>query len=141
MKTHALDLNALLDQARKESYQAGYHAALQEVSRFINANLGKMIEGMPSFRGSMDGRARLAEGSLAALVLSKIEAHPDGIHAAEIKEWVRTGSSRYAGHAYLGKRIDTTLTRLKTRWGAIAKKDNGKWYHVAEDSQARAEAA
>jgi hypothetical protein len=83
----------------------------------------------------------LIEGSLAALVLNKIEAHPDGIFAVEIKDWLRSGDSRYADRMDAGKRVDTTLTRLKTRWGVIAKKDDGKWYAVAEGASGREEAA
>ena len=83
METRDLDLNAILDQARKESFQAGFNAALQEMARFINARLGKSLEGISIPRRSADRRPRLIEGSLTALVLNKIEAHPDGIFAIE----------------------------------------------------------
>jgi Bacteriophage HK97-gp10, putative tail-component len=139
--THDLDLNAILERARKESYQAGYNAALQEVARFINTSLGKSLEGIFLPRRLGDGRPRLVEGSLAAIVLSKIEAHPDGIFAVEIKDWLRSGNSRYAGQAEAAKRVDTTLTRLKSRWGVIVKKDDGKWYRVTPSSGDRSEAA
>jgi hypothetical protein len=139
--THDPDLNAILERARKESYQAGYNAALQDVLRFANANLGKSVDGISIPRRSEDRRPRLIEGSLAALVLNKIEAHPDGIFAVEIKDWLRAGSSRYADQMEAGKRVDTTLTRLKTRWGVIVKKDDGKWYAAADGVSSREEAA
>ena len=55
--------------------------------------------------------------------------------------WLRCGSSRYARQADLGKRVDTALTRLKSRWGVVVKKDDGKWYPVTEGSEARSDAA
>jgi hypothetical protein len=134
MITHDLDLNAILERARKESYQAGYNAALQEVARFINASLGKTLEDIPMpIRPANGRRPRFVEGSLAGLILKKIEAHPDGIYAAEIKDWLRSGSSRYAGHPESGKRVDTALTRLKRHYGLTVKKDDGKWYPVIVD--------
>jgi len=141
MTTHDVDLNAILERARKESYEAGYNAALQEVARFINASLGKSLEGILIPRRAAGGRPRVVEGSLADLVLRKIEAHPDGIFAVEIKDWLQSGNSRYASLAEAGKRVDTALTRLKTHWGAIVKKDDGKWYRVTEDANAQVEAA
>jgi hypothetical protein len=123
--TYALDLNAIGEQLRKESYQAGYNAALQEVARFINASLGRTLEGITIHRRREAGRPRLFEGSLAALVLNKIEAHPDGVFGIEIKDWLRSGSSRYASQADLGKRVDTALTRLKSRWGSSSRKTVG----------------
>lgn len=131
MLTHDIDLNAIVDRARRESYQAGYNAALQEVARFLNANLGKSLDGISILRRSADDRPRLREGSLATLVLDKIEAHPDGIFSAEIKDWLRSGSSRYASQPEIAKRVDTALTRLKSHCGAIVKRDNGKWYRTS----------
>ena len=141
METHDLDLNAILDRARKESFQAGFNAALQEMARFMNASLGKSLEGISIPHRSADRRPRLIEGSLTALVLNKIEAHPDGIFAIEIKDWLRSGSSRYAGHPDAPKRVDTALTRLKSHYRSIIKKDDGKWYRVMEDSGSREETA
>ena len=137
MTTHDPDLNAILDRARKESYQAGYNAALQEVPRFLNASLGKAPDGISITRRSANGRPRFVEGSLSGLVLNKIEAHPDGIFAVEIKDWLRCGNSRHASHPEAAKRVDTALTRLKTHYAVIVKKDDGKWYPVAEGSEAR----
>jgi hypothetical protein len=134
MKTHDLDLNAVLARIRKESYQDGYNAALQEVGRFINANLGKPLEGFSLRRRSADKRRRFVEGSVTALVLSKVEAHPDGIFALEIKDWLRSGNSSYASHPDAQKRVDTALTRLKSHYRIIVKKDDGKWYPVTEHS-------
>jgi hypothetical protein len=139
MKTHDLDLNAILERVRKESYQDGYNAALQEVGRFVNANLGKPLEGRPRPRTAKHGR--FVDGSLTALVLNKIEAHPGGIFAVEIKDWLRSGDSAYASHPQSDKRVDTALTRLKSHYGAIVKKDDGKWYPVTEDSSSREQAA
>jgi hypothetical protein len=141
MMTHELDLNAIVERVRKESYQAGFNAALQEVARFINASLGNSLDGISIPRWSADRRPRLIEGSLAALVLKKIEAHPDGIFAVEIKDWLRSGSSRYASHPDAAKRVDTALTRLKSYYRSIIKKDDGKWYPVMDDSGSREEAA
>jgi hypothetical protein len=138
---HDFDLNAILERARKESYEAGYNAALQEVARFINASLGKSLEAISIALRAAGGRPRVVEGSLSDLVLRKIEAHPDDIFAVEIKDWLQSGNSRYASLAEAGKRVDTTLTRLKTRWGAIVKKDDGKWYRVTAGSEAQGEAA
>jgi hypothetical protein len=81
------------------------------------------------------------EGSLTGLVLNKIEAHPDGIFAVEIKDWLRSANSRYASHPEAAKRVDTALTRLKTHYAVIVKKDDGKWYPVAEGSEARGDDA
>src|SRR6516225_2292638 len=136
MKTHDLDLNAILERVRIESYQDGYNAALQEVGRIINAKLGKPLEGTPVLRPRTAGQGRLAEGSLTALVLSKVEAHPDGIFALEIKDWLRSGDSPYANHPQADKRVDTALTRLKSHYGAIVKKDTGKWHAVVEPDAA-----
>jgi hypothetical protein len=130
MMTPDIDLNAIVERARRESYQAGYNAALQEVARFLNANLGKSLDGFSIPRRSADDGPRLREGSLAALVLNKIEAHPDGIFSAEIKGWLRAGNSRYASHPGTAKRVDTALTRLKSHYGVIVKRDNGKWYRT-----------
>jgi hypothetical protein len=141
MMTHDVDLNAILERVRKESYQAGYNAALQEVGRFINASLGKSLDGISIPLRQAESRPRLVEGSLAALVLNKIEAHPDGIFAVEIKDWVRSGGSRYANHPDAAKRVDTALTRLKSHYGSIIKKDDGKWYPVIENSGLREQAA
>jgi hypothetical protein len=142
MVTHDLDLNAIVERARKESYQAGYNAALQEVARFLNASLGKTLENISMLRRPANGRRpRFAEGSLTGLILKKIEAHPDGIYAVGIKDWVRTGSSRYASHPEAGKRVDTALTRLKAHYGLIVKKDDGKWYPVVEDPGSQEQAA
>jgi hypothetical protein len=139
MKTHDLDLNAILERVRKESYQDGYNAALREVWRFVNANLGKPLEGTSRPRTARHGR--FVDGSLTALVLNKIEAHPGGVFAVEIKDWLRSGGSAYASHPQSDKRVDTALTRLKSHYGAIVKKDDGKWYPVTEDSSAREQAA
>jgi hypothetical protein len=141
MMTHDPDLNAILERARKESYQAGFNAALQEVARFISASLGKSLEGISIPRWSTERRPRLIEGSLTALVLKKIEAHPDGIFAVEIKDWLRSGNSRYASHPDAAKRVDTALTRLKSHYGSIIKKDDGKWYPVIDDSGQSEQAA
>jgi hypothetical protein len=142
MMTPDIDLNAIVERVRKESYQAGYNAGLQEVARFINASLGTSLEGISIPRRAADDRPRLIEGSLAALVLNKIEAHPDGIFAIEIKDWLLSGSSRYASHPDAGKRVDTALTRLKSRYGSIIKKEDGKWYPVViDDSGPREQAA
>ena len=78
---------------------------------------------------------------MADLVLHKIEAHPDGIFAAQIKDWLGSGNSKYAGKEEAGKRVDTTLTRLKSRYGVIIKKDDGKWYPVTNGAINREEAA
>src|SRR6516162_5047881 len=134
MKTHDLDLNAILERVRIESYQDRYNAALQEVGRIINAKLGKPLEGTPVLRPRTAGQGRLAEGSLTALVLSKVEAHPDGIFALEIKDWLRSGNSAYASHPKADKRVDTALTRLKSHHGSIVKKTDRKWYPVTEGS-------
>jgi hypothetical protein len=136
MKTHTIDLNAILERERKEYFQIGYNAALQEVGRFINTNLGKSLAGFSPPGRSLGKRRRLMEGSLTALVLSKIEAHPDGVFALEIKDWLRSGESPYATHPNADKRVDTALTRLKSYYGAIVKKDNGKWYAAAEPAAA-----
>jgi hypothetical protein len=119
--------NAILDRARKDSNQAGYNAASQEVARFINGSLGKSLDGTSIPSRSADDHPSLKEVSLAALVLNKIETHPDGIFAVEIKDWLQAGNSRYAGQADAGKRVDTTLTRLKSRWGSSSRKtmENG----------------
>src|SRR5215831_21419196 len=134
MKTHNLDLNAVLERVRIESYQDGYNAALQEVGRLINAKLGKPLEGTPVLRPRTARHGRLVEGSLTALVLGKVEAHPDGIFAVEIKDWLRSGDSAYASHPQSDKRVDTALTRLKSHYGAIVKKADRKWYPVTEES-------
>jgi hypothetical protein len=141
MRTHDLDLNAILERVRKESYQDGYNAALQEVGRFINANLGKPLEEISVPRPRTAKHGRFVEGSLAVLILSKIEAHPNGIFALEIKHWLRSGDSAYACHPQADKRVDTVLTRLKSHYGAIVKKDDGKWYPVTEASSSREQAA
>ena len=135
MKTHNLDLNAILEQARKESFQVGYNTALQDVARFINANLGKTAEQISMPSGTVSGRWRFAYGSLTFLVLNKIQAHPDGIYSREIKDWLRSGSSRYADNPDAGKRVDTALTRLKSHYQLIVKKDDRKWYAVAGSAQ------
>jgi hypothetical protein len=141
MRAHNLDLNAILERVKKESYQDGYNAALQDVGRFINANLGKPLEQISITRPRTARHGRFVEGSLAALVLSKIEAHPNGLFALEIKDWLRSGDSAYAHHPQAYKRVDTALTRLKSHYGAIVKKDDGKWYPVSEFSSSREEAA
>ena len=141
MKTHDLDLNAILERVRKESYQDGYNAALQEVGRFVNATLGKPLEDFSMLRRPLASGRRFLEGSLAALVLNKIEAHPDGIFALEIKDWLRSGHSAYAGHPQADKRVDTVLTRLKSHYGVIVKKDDGKWYPVAAHPSSQEQAA
>jgi hypothetical protein len=139
--THDLDLNAILGRARKESYQLGYNAALQDVARFINGNLGKTLDQISMPRGPVHGRRRFAEGSLTLLVLNKIQAHPDGIYSREIKDWLRSGSSRYARNPDAGKRVDTVLTRLKSHYRLILKKDDRKWYAVADGTGDREQAA
>jgi hypothetical protein len=141
MMTHDLDLNAIVERARRESYQAGYNAALQEVERFINANLGKSLDAVSILRRAADDRPRLREGSLAALVLNKIEAHADGIYSAEIKAWLRAGNSRYASQRETAKRVDTALTRLKSHYGVIVKRDNGKWYRTSGSSDFQGQTA
>jgi hypothetical protein len=84
---------------------------------------------------------RFVEGSFTALILGKIEAHPDGIFALEIKDWLRSGNSAYANHRKADKRVDTALTRLKSHYGTIVKKTDGKWYPVTEDSSSQEQAA
>jgi hypothetical protein len=79
MKTHTIDLNAILERERKEYFKIGYNAALQDVGRFINTNLGKSPAGFSPPGRSLGKRRRLMEGSLTAFVLGKIEAHPDGL--------------------------------------------------------------
>ena len=134
MMTHNIDLNAIVERARRESYQAGYNAALQEVARFLNTNLGKSLDGFSMPGRAADDGPRLREGSLAALVLNKIEAHPDGIYSAEIKAWLQAGNSRYSSHPETPKRVDTALTRLKSHYGVIVKRDSGKWYRTSGSS-------
>ena len=141
MKTHDLDLNAILERVRIESYQDGYNAALQEVGRIINAKLGKPLEGTAILWPRTARHGRFVEGSLTALVLSKVNAHPNGIFALEIKDWVRSGDSAYASHPKADKRVDTALTRLKSHYAAIVKKTDGKWYPVTEDPSSQEEAA
>lgn len=130
--THDLDLNAILAHVRQESYQAGYNAALQDVGRFINANLGKTLDQISIPNALANGRRRFADGSLTLLVFNKIKAHPDGVYSREIKDWLRSGSSRYAHHPDAGKRVDTALTRLKSHYQLIVKKDDRKWYAVPQ---------
>jgi hypothetical protein len=141
MRTHDLDLNAILERVRKESYQDGYNAALQEVGRIINTKLGKPLEGTPMLRPRTASHRRLVEGSFTALVLNKVEAHPDGIFALEIKDWLRSGNSAYASHPNADKRVDTALTRLKSHYGAIVKKTDGKWHPVTETSSSQEQTA
>jgi hypothetical protein len=109
--------------------------------RFANVHLGNPLEEICMPRSLGGARPELVEGSLADLVLNKIEAHPDGILAAQIKDWVRSGSSKYAGKAEAGKRVDTTLTRLKRRNRVVIKKDDGKWYPVTDGAGDREKAA
>ena len=141
MKTHDIDLNSILAQARKESYQDGYNAALREIGHIINAKLGNSLDRIPALRLRTARHGRFVEGSFTALVLNKVAAHPDGIFAIEIKEWLRSGDSPYADHPKADKRVDTALTRLKSQYGAIVKMSDGKWYPVTEDSSLREKAA
>jgi hypothetical protein len=60
--------------------------------------------------------------------------------ALEIKDWLRLGDSAYASHPQVDKRVDTVLTRLKSHYGAIVKKDRGKWYPVAADPSSQEQA-
>jgi hypothetical protein len=141
MRTHHVDLNAILERVRKESYQDGYNAALQEVGRIINSKLGNSLDHTPILRPRTARHGRFVEGSFTALVLNKVEAHTDGIFAREIKNWVRSGNSAHADHPQADKRVDTALTRLKSHYGVIVKKTDGKWYPVTENASSEEQAA
>jgi len=137
MKTHDLDLNAILERVRKE-VSDGYNAALQEVGRFVTPILESRWKEHLEPRTARHGR--FFDGSLTALVLNKIEAHPGGIFAVEIKDCYVRGLGLRQPSA-VRQRVDTALTRLKSHYGAIVKKDDGKWYPVTEDSSAREQEA
>src|SRR5260370_20504463 len=137
--THDLDLKRMCEQLCKESYQAGYNAALQEVARFINASLGRTLEIISIRRRREAGRPRLFEGSLAALVLNKIEAHPDGVLAIEIKDWlaaVREFPLRQAGG--LGKTRRHRVNAPEEPLGG--RRQERRWKMVSRDRGVRGSA-
>ena len=69
--------------------------------------------------------------SLADIILPEIKKHPEGLSPLEIKHLVRSGKSRFAAHPELGKRVDTTIGRMK-KVQLIVKRPNGKLYPAME---------
>lgn len=150
--THQIDLNTIGERLKKaayeDGYKNGYNAALQNMAEFTNSAIRKKdVNGFSEIQDpihvqkkvpasqlkKVNGLSRpLKPDSLSHLLLKKIASHKVGISSLDLKDWVRSGKSQYAAHPKLGKRIDTTLTRMKSEWLLIAKKDNGKWYPRAQ---------
>jgi hypothetical protein len=140
-KTHDLDLNAILEQVRNESLSGWLQCSAARGWAYYKRQTGEFIG--PNSHASAthcETRAFVA-GSFTALVLNKVAAHPDGIFAMEIKDWLRSGDSAHAAHPEADKRVDTALTRLKSHYGVIVKKIDGKWYPVTENVSSQEQAA
>jgi hypothetical protein len=146
--THQVDLNTIGERLKKEAHEAGYkdgyNAAIRDMAEFTNSAFRKKHgSGFSDTPKLIDIRKKvpatqlknghglsrpLKPDSLSHLLLEKIASHKAGISGLDLKGWVRAGKSQYARHPNLGKRVDSTLTRMKSEWHLIAKKDDGKWY-------------
>jgi hypothetical protein len=150
--TQQIDLNTIGERLKKTAYEDGYRdgysAAIQDMAAFTNSALQKKHGNgfsdsanlvpvrkkvlAPQVKNGHGLSRPLKPDSLSHLLLKKIASHKVGISGVDLKGWVRSGKSQYATHPKLGKRIDTTLTRMKTEWHLIAKKDDGRWYPRAQ---------
>ncbi len=135
----------VLGELRKEAYEAGYKAALQDMARFPSVSTAAtMPNGMASIKPKKTVRTEVSRQSvdlsmasaiqpesLTDIILPEIKRHPEGLSPLEIKHLVRSGKSQFARHPKLGKRVDTAIGRMK-KADLIVKRPNGKLYPAME---------
>jgi len=123
---------------QSRDYAAGYRDGIETVLRLATEAMALPMA-IPDCTDAAAAYARRGPtnrrqtgpkvGFLTNLIYTLVKDCPHGISACDIKAAIRQGPSQYAKDEYLGKRVDTYLTRLRCRWHLIEKYGQ-KWYRV-----------